>query len=61
MLDTTTKPDNVNNSFSELLDNYEIIRPHRGQIVDGKVVAFTKDAVILDVGAKRDAIVPPEK
>ena len=61
MLDTTTKPDNVNNSFSELLDNYEIIRPHRGQIVDGKVVAFTKDAVILDVGAKRDAIVPPRE
>ena len=61
MIENTTTHDYVNNSFSDLLDNYEIIRPHRGQIVDGKVVALNKDSVILDVGAKRDAIVPPRE
>jgi small subunit ribosomal protein S1 len=41
-----------------LLEEYESVRPHRGQIVQGKILAMTEDAVILDVGAKRDAIVP---
>jgi small subunit ribosomal protein S1 len=46
------------NTFEKLLDEYENYRPQRGQIVQGKVLAMTEDAIILDVGAKRDAIVP---
>jgi small subunit ribosomal protein S1 len=60
VIDTTTEIENKT-SFSELLDDYDFIRPRRGQIVHGEVIALTKEAVILDVGAKRDAIVPSQE
>jgi small subunit ribosomal protein S1 len=41
-----------------LLEDYEHVRPQRGQIVQGEILAVTEDTVLLDVGAKRDAIVP---
>lgn len=41
-----------------MLEEYENFRPRRGQIVKGEVLAVTEDTVLLDVGAKRDAIVP---
>jgi len=44
-----------------LLDRYTHIKPKRGQIIDGKVVAITNETIILDVGAKRDAIVPKQE
>ena len=61
MIDTTTKLESQNGGLLELIDEYESIRPRRGQIVNGKVIALNKDVVILDVGAKRDAIVPPRE
>jgi len=48
----------LNNNFEELLDEYENLRPRRGQIVQGEVLELTEDTVLLDVGAKRDAVVP---
>lgn len=48
----------MNRNFEELLQEYENVRPHRGQIVQGEVLEMTDDSVLLDVGAKRDAIVP---
>ena len=41
-----------------MLEEYESVRPHRGQIVQGEVLELTEDTVLLDVGAKRDAVVP---
>jgi len=41
-----------------LLEEYEQIRPHRGQIVQGEILELTEDTVLLDVGAKRDGVVP---
>ena len=41
-----------------MLQEYENVRPHRGQIVQGEVLELTEDTVLLDVGAKRDAVVP---
>jgi small subunit ribosomal protein S1 len=41
-----------------MLEDYESIRPRRGQIVQGEVLELTEDTVLLDVGAKRDAVVP---
>lgn len=41
-----------------MLEEYESVRPHRGQIVQGKVLELNDDSVLLDVGAKRDAVVP---
>jgi len=55
---TITKPQNNSNDFEELLDEYEQIRPHRGQIVQGEILELTEDTVLLDVGAKRDGVVP---
>ncbi len=34
------------------------MRPRRGQIVQGEVLKLDEDTVLLDVGAKRDAVVP---
>jgi len=58
IITTQTKNNNQNNNFEELLQEYESVRPHRGQIVQGEVVELTEDTVLLDVGAKRDAVVP---
>jgi small subunit ribosomal protein S1 len=58
IITTQTKINNQNNNFEELLQEYESVRPHRGQIVQGEVVELTEDTVLLDVGAKRDAVVP---
>lgn len=41
-----------------MLEDYEHVRPHRGQTVQGEVLALTEDTILLDVGAKRDAVVP---
>jgi small subunit ribosomal protein S1 len=53
-----TQTDQGSNDFVKLLEEYEHVRPQRGQIVKGEVLAVTEDTVLLDVGAKRDAIVP---
>lgn len=56
IIDTKTK--NKKSAFSKLLKLYESIRPRRGQIIQGTVLELTEDTVIIDVGAKRDGIVP---
>lgn len=45
-------------SFAEMLDEYEYTLPQRGQILQGKILRIEDDAVFMNVGAKRDAIVP---
>lgn len=45
-------------SFAEMLDQYEYTLPQRGQILQGKILRIEDDAVFMNVGAKRDAIVP---
>jgi small subunit ribosomal protein S1 len=52
------KTDEPNTTFEELLEEYEHERLRRGQIVKGEVLKLTEDTVLLDVGAKRDAVVP---
>lgn len=58
IITTKTQTNPENNDFVELLEEYEHIPPQRGQIVQGEVLAVAEDTVLLDVGAKRDAIVP---
>lgn len=41
-----------------MLEEYESVRPQRGQIIQGEVLELSEDTVLLDVGAKRDAVVP---
>jgi small subunit ribosomal protein S1 len=45
-------------SFADMLDDYEYSRPQRGRIIRGTIIRVEDDAIFLDVGAKRDAIVP---
>jgi small subunit ribosomal protein S1 len=45
-------------SFAGLLNIYDYQRPQRGQILQGVVLKVYDDAVIVDVGMKRDGFVP---
>jgi len=58
IINIQTKNHEGNNKFAELLEDYENVRPHRGQIVQGEVLEVTDESIFLDIGAKRDAIVP---
>ncbi len=44
--------------FENLVDDYQYDRPKRGQIIDGKVIRIYDDMILVDIGAKRDAIIP---
>lgn len=45
-------------SFAQLLEDYTYPDPRRGDVLSGEVVRIVEDAVYVDIGAKRDAIVP---
>jgi small subunit ribosomal protein S1 len=49
------------NNFENMLDAYEPRTPRRGEIVKGEVLKLEGNLAIIDVGAKRDAIVPPQE
>lgn len=58
-----TMTDSNNNSegvlaFARLLDEYEHLIPKQGQFLQGEVLRIENDVLYVDVGAKRDAIVP---
>lgn len=44
--------------FRKLLGAFEPLRPKRGTIVTGEVLRIDEDAILLDIGAQQDAIVP---
>lgn len=45
-------------SFADMLDQYDYVSPSRGDLLTGNILRIEKDAIFMDVGAKRDAIVP---
>jgi small subunit ribosomal protein S1 len=60
-LQTMTKTNNNGDglgAFANLLDEYEQLVPKRGQFLKGEVLRIEDDVLYVDVGAKRDAIVP---
>jgi small subunit ribosomal protein S1 len=44
--------------FADLLDDFDYRRPRRGQILTGEILSVDENEVLVDVGLKRDAIVP---
>lgn len=44
--------------FAKLLEDYESRRLRRGEVVTGTIVYLEADVAYIDVGAKRDAVVP---
>lgn len=44
--------------FESLLETFEGKRPRRGQFLKGRILQIEEDAILMDVGAKRDAMIP---
>ena len=44
--------------FKDLLDEYEYERPKRGKVLDGEILFIDEESILVDVGAKRDAVIP---
>jgi small subunit ribosomal protein S1 len=55
--DTAGKKGNQEDRFAQLLDEYEYQKPQRGQVLEGEILEINADAILLDVGLKRDAVV----
>ena len=50
--------ENNQNWFQQFLDDYDYSQPQRGQILEGEILRIDEDAVVVDIGLKRDGIVP---
>ncbi len=44
--------------FAKLLDDFGAERPRRGQLMEGEILQIEEDVILMDVGSKRDAVVP---
>jgi small subunit ribosomal protein S1 len=52
------------NSFGQILSDFERHTHHsgaHGQVMDGTVVSITADSVFVDIGRKRDGVIPVEQ
>jgi small subunit ribosomal protein S1 len=49
---------NGSSDFEALLEDYDYQRPHHGELLEGEVLRVDERQVLVDVGLKRDAIVP---
>ncbi|MCJ7735216.1 MAG: hypothetical protein MUP11_11780, partial [Anaerolineales bacterium] len=44
--------------FKDFVDNYDIDKPQQGDMLKGKILDIQDSSILLDVGFKRDAIIP---
>lgn len=49
------------NPFIQLLEDYDFPQPQRGDILQGEILRIEDDVLFVDVGSKRDAMVPYEE
>jgi len=55
-----THDDTQRQSFASLiLDEYDYSRPRRGQVREAVILEIGENDIVVDLGAKRDGIVPP--
>lgn len=52
---------NGRSPFSQLLDQFDYPQPQRGDIIQGEILRIEDDVVYIDIGSKRDALVPYEE
>ncbi|MCZ7668757.1 MAG: S1 RNA-binding domain-containing protein [Chloroflexi bacterium] len=45
-------------TFFQLLDQYDFPQPKQGDILQGEILRIDQDVLFVDVGSKRDAMVP---
>jgi small subunit ribosomal protein S1 len=58
MTDATAEKNAPSHMLKKMLKEYTPEQPKRGQLLDGEILFMDESSIILDVGAKRDAIVP---
>ena len=44
--------------FQEFVDHYDVDKPQQGEMLKGKILDIQEGSILLDVGFKRDAIIP---
>lgn len=44
--------------FFDLIEEYDFPQPQRGDIIQGEILRIDDDVLFIDIGSKRDAIVP---
>ena len=44
--------------MEKLLDEYDYAPPQRGEFLEGEIIHIDEDSILIDVGTKRDAVVP---
>jgi small subunit ribosomal protein S1 len=45
-------------TMEELLEMYDYRPPRRGEYIEGEIISVEEDSLLIDVGAKHDAVVP---
>ena len=45
-------------SFADMLDSFDYTVPQQGEFLEGTIIRIDEDAIFVNVGAKRDAIIP---
>ncbi|MBK8904815.1 MAG: 30S ribosomal protein S1 [Anaerolineaceae bacterium] len=58
---TGNENDNGHPSFFELIEEYDFPQPKRGDIIRGEILRIDEDVVFIDIGSKRDAMVPHQE
>lgn len=53
--------DNGHQSFFDLIEEYDFPQPKRGDIIQGEILRIDEDVVFVDIGSKRDAMVPHQE
>ncbi len=58
-----TNPANGNgrSSFLDLIEAYDFPQPKEGDIIQGEILRIDEDAVFINIGSKRDAMVPQQE
>jgi small subunit ribosomal protein S1 len=44
--------------YENFLDNYDYQNPRPGQVMEGRIIRMEEDGILVDIGLKRDALVP---
>lgn len=59
--DSQPKEDNSSTQpgwFQDFVDHYDVDKPQQGEMLIGKILDIQEGSILLDVGLKRDAIIP---
>ena len=55
---TNSTNGNEHTPFFDLIEEYDFPQPQRGDIIHGEILRIDRDVVFIDIGSKRDAMVP---